>query len=141
MGLWATITGAGKVSEVVDTGLDLVKKGASGIDMTFYTDEEKAIAGAQNIVANMGHALEFARLAQNESGASAVTRRIFGLIVLGNFTVFSMVGLIALWLDRPGLVENIVKFANAMSIGEITAAVIICMFGYYGITGVTKNKK
>jgi hypothetical protein len=141
MGIWATITGAGKVADVIDTGMDLAKTGAKGIDMAFYTAEEKALAGAQDLVANMGHALDFAKLAQNESGASAVTRRIFGLIVLGNFTVFVQVGLVALWLDRPGLVENIVKFANAMSIGEITVAVIVCMFGYYGITGVTKNKK
>jgi len=138
MGLWATITGAGKVSSVVDTGLDLVKAGVKGVDMAIYTDEEKAIAGAQNIVANMGHALEFAKLSQNESGASAVTRRIFGLIVLGNFTLFAMVGLVALCLGRPGLVENIVKFANAISIGELTIAVIVCTFGYYG---VTKNRK
>jgi hypothetical protein len=138
MGIWATITGAGKVSQVIDTGLDLVKTGAKGVDMMFHTDEEKAIEDAQNIVVNMGHALEFAKLAQNESGASAVTRRIFGLIVLGNFTVFALVGLVALCLERPGLVENIVKFANAIEIGTLTIAVIVSTFGYYA---VTKNRK
>lgn len=30
--------------KVIDTSMDLLKKGASGIDMLFYTDEEKEIS-------------------------------------------------------------------------------------------------
>jgi hypothetical protein len=136
-GLWAIITGAGKVSEVVDTGLDLVKTGAKGLDMLAYTKEEQAIDGAKNIVANMDHALQFAKISQSESGASAVTRRIFGLIVLGNFTLFVILGLVALHMGKKVLVDDIIAFANAVSMGQLAITVIVSTFGYYA---VTKNR-
>ena len=134
MGLWTILTGAGKVSDVIDTGLDLVKTGARGLDKMVYTNEEQAIDGAKNIAANMDHVVEMAKLSQNESGASAVTRRIFGLIVLGNFSLFVLVGLVAVCWGKTELVQDIVAFANAVSIGNLTIAVIVSTFGYYAAT-------
>ncbi len=139
MSLWGIITGAGKVGDVVDTGLGLIKASASGIGKMVYTDEEKAIAGAENVARNMDHALAFAKIAQSESGASAVTRRIFGLIVLGNFTLFVLSGLVAVWMRQEDILRDLVAFASAIMLGELTIAVIVSVFGYYSI-GKGKKK-
>jgi thiazole synthase ThiGH ThiG subunit len=90
MGLWSIITGATKTADVIDAGIDLTKTAAKGLDMLVYTDEEKAITGAKNMAVNMAQALEFAKLMQGETGASAVTRRIVACIVMANFSIFAL---------------------------------------------------
>jgi hypothetical protein len=131
MGLWNIITGAGKVGNVIDTGLDLVKTGARGLDMMKYTDEEQAIDGAKNVAANMDHALAFAKMAQNESGASAVIRRLAMLIILGNFTMFTVTGLVLVLFDKIEMLDNLSEWASTMQIGYLAMTVIASIFGYY----------
>jgi hypothetical protein len=131
MSFWSLITGAGKTGDVIDAGLDLVKSGANGLDSLVYTDEEKAQDRAKNILRNGDMAYKFAKLAQSESGASAVTRRICALIVLTNFTIYAQAALVAACFSRMDIVENIVKTGVALMIGEMAIAVVISMFGYY----------
>jgi flagellar biosynthesis protein FliP len=131
MSLWGWITGADKVGEVVDTGLDVVKTAMNGLDALVYTDEEKAQDNAKNILRNGDMAYKFAKLAQSESGASAVTRRICALIVLTNFTIYAQAALVAACFSRMDIVDNIVKTGIALMVGEMAIAVVISMFGYY----------
>lgn len=44
MGFWSIAKGIFAAPKALDTGLDLVKSAADGIDVLFYTDEEKAQA-------------------------------------------------------------------------------------------------
>jgi hypothetical protein len=134
MGLWSIITGVGKAGDVIDTGMDVVKMGASGLDKLVYTKEEKAIDGAKNIAVNMDHAITMARIAQNESGASAVTRRLVFLIVLGNFTIYAQAALVAACFSRIDIITNIIKTATAIMLGEMAIAVVVSMAGYYAAT-------
>ena len=138
MGLWSIITGAGKVGDVIDTGLGVVKSGVKGLDALVYTDEEKAIAGAENIIRNMDHAYKFAQLAQSESGASAITRRLAMLIVLGNFTLYSTVGMVLVLMEKIETLTNLIEFSKSMGIAMLATTVVASMFGYYAWT---KGKK
>ena len=45
----------GKSDKVVDTGLDLIQGAASGIDMLFFTDEEKSIASQKGYELQLEH--------------------------------------------------------------------------------------
>ena len=134
MSLWGIITGAGKVGDAIDTGLDIVKMGARGLDKMVYTDEEKAIDGAANIAKNMDHALAFAKISQSESGASAVIRRLAMLIVLGNFSLFTVTGLVLVLMDKISTLQNLAKWASSMSIGSLAMTVVASIFGYYAVT-------
>ena len=138
MGLWSIITGATKTADVIDAGIDLTKTAAKGLDVLIYTDEEKAIAGAKSVAVNMAQALEFAKLMQGETGASAVTRRIVACIVMANFSIFALTSLVFLCIGKKVLVADIVSLASSLMIGEITMSVVVAMFGYYAWT---KGKK
>jgi hypothetical protein len=138
MGLWSIITGANKVGNVVDTGLGVVESAVKGLDAIVYTDEEKALDAAKNLTKRMDHALAFAKITQSESGASAITRRIAMMIVLGNFTLFTTTGLVLVLLDKINILNNLIEFAKVMGIATLTVTVIASMFGYYAIT---KNRK
>ena len=87
---------------------------------------------------NMDHAVTFAQLAQSESGASAVTRRIAMLIVLGNFTLFSTVGMVLVLTDKIDTLKNLIEFSKSMGIAMLATTVVASMFGYYAWT---KGKK
>lgn len=138
MSLWGIITGAGKVGDAIDTGLDVVKMGARGLDAMVYTDEEKAETAAARQERNGEMAYKFAKMRQGESGASAVTRRAAMYIVLGNFTVFCQTALVFTCLGRKELAADIVKLAIALSIGSLAMTVVASLFGYYAWT---KGKK
>ena len=131
MSLWGIIKGAGKVGDVIYTGMDLIKTGAKGLDMIKYTDEEQAIDGAKSVAKNMDHALAFAKIAQSESGASAVIRRLAMLIVMGNFTLFTVTGLVLVLFDKIAILKNLTEWASTMQIGYLAMTVIASIFGYY----------
>jgi hypothetical protein len=141
MGLWSIITGANKVGAVVDAGLDVVKTGMKGIDAMVFTDEEKSQAHAERVARGMAHVVELAKLQQSESGASAITRRVLGYIVMGNFTAYAIAALVSACRSRMDIVDNIIKTAMAISLGEMSITVIVATFGYYGITGAAKTLK
>jgi hypothetical protein len=138
MGLWSIITGANKAGDAIDTGLGLVNSAAKGLDALVYTDEEAAQDTAANITKNMDHALAFAKMRQNESGASAVTRRIAMLIILGNFTMFTITGLVLVLFDKITTLTNLGQWASTMMIGQLSMTVVASLFGYYAWT---KGKK
>lgn len=139
MGLWGIITGAGKVGDVVDTGLDLIKTGAKGLDAMVFTDEEKATATAENVAKNMAHVVDMAKITQNESGASAVTRRIVACVVLGVFSLFAVTGLALVCFGKQAVVADIVTLAVALDIGQMAMTIVIALFGYYAVGRAVKK--
>lgn len=141
MGLFSIITGAGKVGAVVDTGLDVIKSSVKGIDALVFTDEERALAAAENTVRAMGHVEAMAKIQQAESGASAITRRVIAIMLIGMFCIFSTVSLIFVCIGSIAIVQNIISLAEKLSIGAITMTIVVSMFGYYGITGAAKTFK
>jgi len=84
-------------TKAVDVGLDLVKTGAKGIDMLFYTDEEKAQASAGIAKLKFEYAklnVEHVKSTLGESSARSISRRIiaWGIIGLGVLlTLWSLV--------------------------------------------------
>jgi hypothetical protein len=93
MGILGALFGSKKV---VETGADIVKMGAKGIDALFYTDEEKAETVAARAELKLKYAelnLEHVKATLGESTVRSMTRRYmaWGLYALGAFlTVYSL---------------------------------------------------
>lgn len=132
MNLWSIIKGAGKVGDVIDNTM-------KAADALVFTKEERAVATAKEILKNQEHMVTLAKMQQGESGASAVTRRIAMLIVLGNFSVFAQTALVAVIMGNNELATNVIKLAGALSIGYLSMTVVVSIFGYYSVT--KKDKK
>lgn len=152
MGLWATIKGLGKADKVVDTGLDLIKSGAKGLDAMFYTSEEKAQDIAKNAKTIITHAVEMNKLMNEGGTASSKTRRFLAYAITGVVLFSFMWCVMALsWAhlisDDPQaagraklFVADVVATANALYIGGAFTAVCILFFGYYGLNKVIGKK-
>lgn len=139
LGIWSLITGAGKTGDAIDTGLGLVEKAGNGLDVMFHTSEEKARETTADIARNGEMAYKFAKLAQSESGGSAVTRRLFGLIILGNFTLFVLASLGCYLFGDVGKAKGVVELAVGLKLGELAITVIVSVFGYYSFTNRKKK--
>lgn len=83
-------------TKAVDTGLDIVKMGARGIDVLFYTDEEKAESSAKTaeLKFKWGElAVESAKTSIGENSQRSMSRRYlaWGVFSLGGFlTLYSL---------------------------------------------------
>ena len=86
----------------------------------------------------MDHALSFAILHQSESGASAVIRRLAMLIVLGNFTLFAVTGVVLALMQKDIILKTLSEWASTMQIGYLAMTVIASIFGYYSISKKSK---
>jgi len=84
-------------TKAVDVGLDLVKTGAKGIDMLFYTDEEKAQASAGIAKLKLEYAklnVEHVKATLGESSARSISRRYIAWGVIGQSIFLSTFSLI-----------------------------------------------
>jgi hypothetical protein len=97
MGLISTVMGIfGKSDKAVDTGLDLIKMGAKGIDALWYTDEEKAEnkADSAKLKFKWGElAIKSAETTIGENSQRSLSRRYlaWGVFSLGGFlTLYSL---------------------------------------------------
>jgi len=149
-GLKGMITGAGKMPDVVDTGLDLIKKGASGVDLMFYTAEEKAKAMSENAGAIIAHATKMNELMNQSNTASSRIRRTLAYwisgVVLGTFSwcvfLLSYAHFISGAVDQTKLfISDVVSVAESFYIGPAFTAVVVVFFGYYGLNKFMSNKK
>jgi len=149
-GLKGLIVGAGKMPDVVDTGLDLIKKGASGVDMMFYTSEEKARAMAENAGAIIAHATKMNELMNQSNTASSRIRRTLAYwisgVVLGVFAWCVVVLSLAYFItgaitQTKAFIADVIAIADALYIGPAFTAVVIVFFGYYGLSKVVGNKE
>ena len=136
MGLWSIITGAGKVDEVVDTGLNIINQGVKGIDAMFFTDEEKSQAKAAFTAKAMDHVLVMVKATQGETLARSITRRILAIALIGLFMTFTITGLVFVCMGDTDTVNNIIALAAAMWLPGVTLSVVAFYFGFYGVNKV-----
>jgi hypothetical protein len=126
-----------KTSEkAVDTGLDLVKQSASGIDMLFFTDEEKSLTSAK--IMDQVIALHAANSDQNSIRARV--RRLLAVLIVCNYLTLINLGATFGCLGKTEIAEYLYRVAND-TLGAHVLAVVIFYFGYYGINTVVKSWK
>ena len=129
MAWWSFLT---KSDKVIETGADLIKMGASGIDKLFYTDEEKAEAGRKV----MDQVLEMNRIANEESSIRSITRRAIAWVIIGIFCIFSISALVVTLMGKTAITASILQLMGTLSLPMITLAVVVFYFGNHII-----NKK
>lgn len=87
MGWFSWLTGGGETVEKVVDGV------SSGLDMMFYTDEEKSIA-AQKV---LDFKIEYAKHTQNQS----IARRVIAFIVSGLWGVLNLFAVTLYFISEP----------------------------------------
>lgn len=135
-----------KSDKAVEAGLDLVKRGADGIDALWYTDEEKAEASFERmkLKVKMGDAVhKFVEMTQNENSTRSVTRRaiawaVVGLNILLTVYYVFVSTLAVIWTSRT---EQLVWLADRVIEalkywGTATATIVVFYFGYYAASNV-----
>lgn len=120
MGFWSWITGGGKA---VDAAATIATDISSGIDVMFYTDEEKAQA-KQKATETW---LKLFEIEKDAAGPRAITRRIIAVAITVQWILMLNAGLIFL------ITGNIVS-ANAVFdlMPTVTAAVGAILGFYFG---------
>ena len=133
MGLFSWL----KTSEkAVDTGLDLVKDMASGMDVMFLTDEERIQYGGKI----MDQALEFNAKIRDENSVRAKARRSLAKLFCYNYILAIDVGIGVYLLGNKALGKEIITLTTA-AFGTIVLCIIVSYFGYYGVMNVLSKKK
>lgn len=131
MGLFSWLRTSEKA---VDTGLDLVKKGADGIDMLIFTDEEKARFSAET----MQLWLKTQEVIKDESSIRSVTRRILAVAIVGEFLLFLLMAGVG-FLFNVGWAKYLLMLAQELS--GLAMLVAGFYFGYYAVSNVVKQAK
>lgn len=132
--------------KAVNTGLDLVKRGADGIDAIFYTDEEKAATAIDRTKLKLKageQVIEFVKMTNNENSTRSVTRRLIAWAVIGLnifltlYYVFIST-LAVIWTSRNEqlvwLADRIIEALKYW--GTATATIVVFYFGYYAVSNV-----
>jgi len=133
MGLFSWFTTSEKA---VDTGLDLVKDAAAGIDMLWFTDEEKAIASLKV----MESVIKFQEAQKDENSVRAKVRRALALLIIGNYLLLINIGAGCGLVGDKVRAEYIFNLANE-TLGTAVVSVIIFYFGYFGISQILNRVK
>ena len=60
--------------------------------------------------------------------------RLAMLIVLGNFTLYSVVGIVLVLMEKIATLKNLIEFSKTMGIAMLATTVVASMFGYYAWT-------
>ena len=133
MGLFSWFTTSEKA---VDTGLDLVKDAAAGIDMLWFTDEEKAQASLKV----MESVIKFQEAQKDENSVRAKVRRALALMIIGNYLLLINIGAIYGMYGDNVKAHYIFNLANE-TLGTPVVSVIIFYFGFFGAQRLMKIKK
>lgn len=130
--------GASKSAEkVVDTGCGLLTTAASGIDMMFYTDEEKAQAKA----AVYTQWLKTQEVIREEGSVRSVTRRMIAVAFTTIFLCMCIAGVVLALITKD---PSNPCFDMVSEMGMIEMTIIVFYFGPTmigrAITSVKKEK-
>uniref|UniRef100_A0A6H1ZIS7 Holin n=2 Tax=viral metagenome TaxID=1070528 RepID=A0A6H1ZIS7_9ZZZZ len=131
MGLFSFLTTAPKV---VDTGMDLAKQAANGIDALFFTDEEKSNASLKAVELW----IETQKVLRDESSARSITRRYLAVMIMG---VNLFEGLAACGIYKFDLEWSKFILEMMQSQAFMVGAVVVFYFGYYGFKQIVGAKK
>lgn len=120
-------------TKTVDTALDLAKDASAGIDMMFFTDEEKSKISKEV----MEHWLKVQTALKEESSIRSFTRRILAVFFCGSFLLFLTMAAVA-FPFIPGYAGYLLQLADKLSTAVTT--ILIFYFGYYGVTKILEKK-
>jgi hypothetical protein len=109
------------IDTVVDTAATLAKSAASGIDVIFYTDEEKSQARTKAF----DQWLEQCKSIVDGDTPMAKARRAIAVMIVVQFLLFLNVGLYAVYTGA----ESVKGYIQA-NIGDLFW-LVICVFGFY----------
>lgn len=125
--------------KAINTGLDLIKDASAGIDMLWFTDEERAIQG----IKIMDQALEFNSKIRDENSVRARARRFLAIIIVVNYILIVDFGIIWMVFKNAEQGKAILTLSS-VTFGTIVLCVVISYFGYYGglalLNGYKKKK-
>ena len=131
MGLLSFLTTAPKV---VDTGMDLAKQAANGIDALFFTAEEKSNASLKAVELW----IETQKVIRDEGTARSITRRSLAVMILGTALIMALGSCVIYHFD-PAWAAYIL--AVVKEFGFMTGATVVFYFGYYGFKQIAGAKK
>ena len=138
MGLLSFITGAGKAADTIDkVGEGLVK----GVDMLFFTEEEKAIYSA-----NAGELwLKTQGVLAAENTARTLTRRYISVAVIYNWLLMNLVTFfvaVFLALAQKGIEVALSLFTTINTVmGTVVLAIIVFYFGPSALGRIIETAK
>ena len=124
MKLFSWLTGGAKSADTILSGM------VNGIDALVYTDEEKAIAGAEN----QKVWLEIQKVVANESTPRSINRRVVAWSVVGMVSLITILSMVLIVMGEKDLAAEIVKVADALGWPYAFIAVLIFYFGNHMIT-------
>lgn len=122
MGLFDWLTGGGKAADKIISGV------SAGIDMTFYTEEEKSIAN-QKI-------LDFKLKYAQSTTAQNVARRIIAIAVTGMWVFLVLLAVAAYLIDLKQFSEFIFKVLQ-----DNVNTPFSIIVGFYFLAHITRQVK
>jgi len=131
MSIFKTITSAPKI---VDTATDLIKTGASGIDMMFYTDEEKEMARKDWFAM----VLKSEQTHHEQASQRSVTRRMLARAFCETY-LFLIVISVLLFKADPAWGKYVFEMIKVVSYAVVP--IIVFFFGSYGYGTYMKKKE
>jgi len=118
----------------MDTAVGMIDKTVggiiSGIDKSFYTNEEKA-----GDIAKMVFTL------QDQFTPRAISRRIIAFMFAGIFSVAFITALVFTCLKMFTVTKAIIDLVVAFQLPWIIISIIVFYFGYYGFKQIKAEKK
>jgi len=134
MSILSVIKGAFASPKIVDTGLELAKKGASGIDMLFYTSEEKEIARKEWFAM----VLKSENANQEQATVRSVTRRTIAQQFIKVYLFLILAEVVIYKLD-PAWASHIFEMLKIVS--YCVVPIVVFFFGSYGWGTYVKKEK
>lgn len=129
MGFWSWITGSGKA---VDAAANIATDISSGVDMMFYTDEEKAQAAQKGF----DSFLKLMEIEKDAASIRAVTRRLIAAMITLQWGICTNI-LLYMELFGEGTTEKMVNLYT-----DVTKVFMIVVSFYFltYLTGQVKKK-
>jgi hypothetical protein len=131
MGLFSWLS---QTPKVVDTASDLATNLASGVDMIFYTEEEKAQARQKSFDAWLDMTKSL-----GPSSARDITRRVIAVMVMLTCIMLTFIGVFAAASAKEHLAEVTLGFFAEW--WKIAIAVSVFYFGPHVLGAFSSKKK
>ncbi len=135
MGVMSVIKGIFSAPKVLDTGLDLAKRGADAIDAVFFTEEEKETA-RKDWFKEVFIPLE--KVLAPQGAVRSVARRV----IAQGFTkvyLFLIVAAFVVYPINPGWSQAAIELVKILSLPM--SGIILFYFGSYGWGEYMKKKE
>ena len=110
---------------IIDTATDLIKTGASGIDMMFYTDEEKELARKDWFAM----VLKSEQTYQEQASVRSHTRRMLARAFCETYLFLIIISVLLFKLD-PEWGKYVYEMIKTVSYAVVP--IIVFFFGSYG---------